>query len=165
MIPRVVISGRIDPEIVEFLSHSLAVVPNMNGEALSREDILRRAEDAQAVMVFPTDVIDEDFLDRCPDLVIVAGAFEGLGGVDVEACTRHGVWVTNVQRLIAESMGNPVSLNQSGFAPEEMRRIAALEASANIFEALIGEHPKGAVNRPDRRLKPNGAIRPTAGSS
>jgi hypothetical protein len=164
MIPRVVISGRIDPEIVEFLSHSLAVVPNMNGETLSREDILRRAEDAQAVMVFPTDVIDEDFLHRCPHLVIVAGAFEGLGGVDVEACTRHGVWVTNVQGLIAESMGNP-SLNQSCFAPEEMRRIAALEASANIFEALIGEYPKGAVNRPDRHLKPNEAIRPTAGSS
>ena len=35
-----------------------------------------------------------------------------------------------------------------GSAVDDVRRAIALEAAANIFEALNGERPKGAINNP-----------------
>ena len=58
--PRVVITQWIHPHIVDLLSRSLEVVPNMTGKSLSREELLRRAQDAQGIMAYlPTDVIDQ----------------------------------------------------------------------------------------------------------
>ena len=163
MHPRIVITHPVDREIVELLSHSFEIVPNMTGETLPRHEVLRRAKDAQAVMISPSDVIDEDFLDRCPHLRIVAGTFEGIGQVDIQACTDRGVWVTNVSCVIAASAAvNVVSARDFAFAPENVGRAAALEAAANICEASIGERPKGAVNslvlpRTAKRIKPGNA--------
>lgn len=162
MSPRVVITEWIDPDIVEFLSRSFEVVPNMTGKSLSRQEVLRRAHNAQAVIVFPSDVIDGDFLDSCPDLVIVAGTFDGLGQVDVQACTYRGVWVTNVSGLVTASIGS-VELE---FTQDGEGRTAVLEAAANIFEAFLEERPKRAVNSPHRRLKPKQTVHaPLASSS
>ncbi len=169
MSQRVVITEWIHPHIIELLSRSLEVVPNMTGKSLSREELLRRAQGAQAIMAFPTDVIDEDLLDWCADLIIVAGAFDGLGRIDVQACTYRGVWATNASGPSTPSFpAGLVSERRSGSSAEEERRAAglALEAAANIFEALIDERPKGAVNSPHRRLKPKRPIHaPPASSS
>jgi len=166
---RVVITQWIHPHIVELLSRSLEVVPNMTGKSLSREELLRRAQDAQGIMAFPTDVIDEDLLDWCADLIIVAGAFDGLGRVDVQAWTYRGVWVTNVSGPSTPPFpASFLSRRRSGLSAEEERRMAALalEAAANIFEAFIEERPKGAVNSPHRRLRPKRPIHaPSASSS
>ena len=152
--PRIVITHPIDREIVDLLSHSFEVVPHMTGETLPRHEALRRAKDAQAVMISPSDVIDGDFLDQCPHLQIVAGTFDGLGRVDVQACTDRGVWLTNASRVVAAPAAGDLA-----FAPENVGRAAALEAAANICEASIGERPKGAVNslalpRTAKRAKP-----------
>ena len=166
MSQRVVITQWIHPHIVELLSRSLEVVPNVTGKSLSREELLRRAQDAQAIMAFPTDVIDEDLLDWCADLMIVAGAFDGLGRVDVQACTYRGVWVTNASSPSTWSFpASIVPRGQSGSSAEEQKRATALEAAANIFEALIDERPKGAVNSPHRRLKPKRPIQAPSASS
>ena len=109
------------------LSHSFVVVPNMSGASLSQEQLLDRTKDAQALMVGPSDVIDRDLLRQCPTLKIVASTFSEPGMVDVHACSDRGVW-------LSVAKGSPA-------AP-----MAALEAAANIFEALTGRRPKGAVN-------------------
>jgi hypothetical protein len=120
-------------------------------------------------MAFPTDVIDEDLLDWCADLIIVAGAFDGLGRVDVQAWTYRGVWVTNVSGPSTPPFpASFLSRRRSGLSAEDERHTAAiaLEAAANIFEALIEERPKGAVNSPHRRLRPKRPIHaPSASSS
>jgi phosphonate dehydrogenase len=127
MQPRVVITRRIQPEIVEMLSHTFVIVPNMTATSLSRDELLRRSKDAQALVVTANDVVDRDFLDQCPDLRIIASTFNGPGLVDVQACSDHGVWYTVVEGLPPES-------------------IAQLEAAANVFEAFLGKNPKGADN-------------------
>jgi phosphonate dehydrogenase len=68
----------------------------MMRESLMREELLRRAVKAHALMVFAPDVIDEDFLSHCPYLRIVAGTCKDYHNIDVEACTRRGIWVTTV---------------------------------------------------------------------
>ena len=100
MKPKVVITHWVHPEILEILSQHCEVIPNLTRETLLREEIIRRSKDAQALMVFMPDSIDNDFLNACSELRIVAAALKGFDNFDVEACTRHGVWFTVVHDLL-----------------------------------------------------------------
>ncbi len=60
------------------------------------------ATDADALMVFMPDSLDEAFLRECPNLKIVAGALKGCDNFDVAACTRLGIWFTIVPDLLTE---------------------------------------------------------------
>ena len=46
------------------------------------------------------DRVDDEMLECCPDLGIVACALKGYDNFDVDACTRRGVWVTVVPDLL-----------------------------------------------------------------
>jgi phosphonate dehydrogenase len=61
---------------------------------------LALATDADAVMVFMPDSIDDAFLAKCSRLKIVAAALKGFDNFDVEACTRRGIWFTIVPDLL-----------------------------------------------------------------
>jgi phosphonate dehydrogenase len=100
MKPRVVITHWVHSEVIESLQDTCEVVPNLSRDTLTREEILRRAWDADALMVFMPDRVDDDFLRHCPNLKIIAGALKGYDNFDVEACNRHRVWFTIVQDLL-----------------------------------------------------------------
>lgn len=53
-------------------------------------------------MVFMPDSIDNEFLQACPKLKVIAAALRGYDNFDVEACTKRGVWFTIVPTLLAE---------------------------------------------------------------
>ncbi len=88
--PRVVITHWVHPEIIELLSQKCEVIPNETRATLPREEIIRRCENAAALMVFMPDAIDEAFLEACPDLKIVAAALKGYDNFHVAACTGRG---------------------------------------------------------------------------
>jgi len=100
MKPKVVVTSWVHPEVINRLAEHCEVVPNTTRERLSREEILSRTKDAQAIMTFMTDSIDDEFLSACPRLQVVACALKGYDNYDVEACTRRGVWITNVPDLL-----------------------------------------------------------------
>jgi phosphonate dehydrogenase len=100
MKPKVVITHWVHPEVIELLSKACEVVPNITRERLAREDIVRRARDADAIMTFMPDSVDEEFLRACPRLKVIGCALKGYDNYDVEACTCHGVWITNVPDLL-----------------------------------------------------------------
>lgn len=140
----------------------------MSRVSLPCEEVLRRARTARAVMLFMPDKVDSSFLDQCPDLRIIAGAFKGYNNVDIKACTDHGVWFTVARGLLtvptaelAISLlhalaGNVVAGDllvwngdftpHLGSAIDDVRRPVALEAAANIYEDLTGTRPGGVVN-------------------
>lgn len=92
--PKVVITHWIHPEVIEYLSETYDVISNQTRETLPTAEILKRAKDADALMAFMPDVIDQAFLDQCKMLKIIAGAFKGYDNIDINACTRNGVWFT-----------------------------------------------------------------------
>jgi phosphonate dehydrogenase len=100
MKPRVVITHWVHDEVVRLLEESCEVIANHERESLSREEILRRTQDAQGIIVFMPDSIDDDFLAACPNLQIVAAALKGYDNFDVESCTRRGIWFTIVPDLL-----------------------------------------------------------------
>lgn len=100
MKPLVVITHRVHDEVRELLSTECRVVSNGTHGTFSREKILGQAREADAIMVFMPDSIDEAFLEACPSLKIVAAALKGCDNFDVDACTRRGVWFTIVRDLL-----------------------------------------------------------------
>ncbi len=87
---KVVITQRVFPQTVDLLSPHAEVV------------VGPPQRDADALMVFMPDALDDEFLRSCPNLKIVAGALKGCDNFDVEACTRLGIWFTVVPDLLTE---------------------------------------------------------------
>ncbi|MBF0557810.1 MAG: hydroxyacid dehydrogenase [Nitrospirae bacterium] len=100
MKPLVVITHWVHADVIDFLRGSCEVMSNESRETLPRDEVLLRAQHAQAIMVFMPDRIDDGFLAACPDLKIVGAALKGYDNFDVEACTRRGIWFTIVQDLL-----------------------------------------------------------------
>lgn len=100
MKPKVVITHWVHPEIIDMLQAVAEVVPNTTRDTLPRGEVLRRAQDADALMAFMPDSIDGAFLDACPKLRIVGAALKGYDNFDVDACTRRGIWFSIVPDLL-----------------------------------------------------------------
>ncbi len=100
MKPKVVLTHRVHAEVIELLAAYCEVIPNTTHESLPRDAILQRTKDAEAIMTFMPDSVDEAFLRACPRLRVVGCALKGYDNYDVDACTRHGVWITNVPDLL-----------------------------------------------------------------
>ncbi|MGF2944431.1 phosphonate dehydrogenase [Mycobacterium sp. Lab-001] len=97
---RVVITHRVHPEVLELLGRSCEVVANQTPESLPRGEVLSRCRDADALLVFMPDRVDEELLRHSPRLKIVAGALKGYDNIDVAACTAAGIWVSYVEDLL-----------------------------------------------------------------
>jgi phosphonate dehydrogenase len=119
--PRVVITHWVHPEVVELLNPQCLLILNPTRESLPREEILQRTKDAQAIMVFMADSIDEAFLRASPELEIVSAALKGYDNFDVEACTRRGVWFS----IVKESLTVPTAELAIGLLIAVTRRMLA----------------------------------------
>jgi phosphonate dehydrogenase len=97
---RIVITHWVHDEVIRLLEGSCEVILNESRESLPRDEILRRTRDAHGIMVFMPDRIDDDFLNACPNLKIVAGALKGYDNIDVASCARRSVWFTVVPDLL-----------------------------------------------------------------
>jgi phosphonate dehydrogenase len=100
MKPKVILTHWVHPEIIELLQSVAEVVPNKTRDTLPREEVLARAKDADALMAFMPDSIDESFLDACPKLKIIGAALKGYDNFDVGACTRRGIWFSIAPDLL-----------------------------------------------------------------
>ena len=98
--PKVVITHWVPPEVIQLLEQSCTVVPNTSRDTLPREEILLRSYDADALMVFMPDRVDENFLASCPALKVIAAALKGYDNFDIDACTRHRVRFTIASSLL-----------------------------------------------------------------
>lgn len=99
---KIVVANKIHDSVRAELESVGQLTLNESDEPWSRETLLRKCGDADALMVFMTETIDEGFLQSCPKLKIIAGALKGYNNLDVPACTKQGVVVTIVPDLLTE---------------------------------------------------------------
>jgi phosphonate dehydrogenase len=97
---RVAVTHWVHDEVLELLGSTCEVVQNRTRLTLPRQAVIEMSKEAQAIMVFMPDSIDEEFLTACPHLKIVAAALKGFDNFDVEACTRRGIWFSIVPDLL-----------------------------------------------------------------
>ena len=99
--PLVVITHKVHDEVKQLLGRRCAVIANDSAETWPREKVLEHTREAEGLLAFMPDTVDEAFLEQCPRLKIVAAALKGYDNFDVQACMRHGVWFTVVPDLLS----------------------------------------------------------------
>jgi glyoxylate reductase len=72
-------------------------------ERPTRDDLMMRMNDTEGLVCLLTEKINEDVLRAAPKLRIVANVAVGYDNVDVAACTKRGVVVTNTPGVLDET--------------------------------------------------------------
>lgn len=72
-------------------------------EKMPREELLQRVADKDAVICLLTEKIDDELLAAAPKLRIVSTVSVGYDHIDVPACTRRNVLVTNTPGVLDET--------------------------------------------------------------
>ena len=101
------------------------VVANPDPEPWPRARLLEASAQADALIAFMPDAIDDRFLAACPRLALIAAALKGYDNFDVAACTRRGVRLTVVPDLLTA----PTAELAVGLTIALMRRLPEADAA------------------------------------
>lgn len=77
-------------------------------EPVQRDVLLDEAAGAAGLLTLLTDRIDAELLAAAPNLRVVANMAVGYDNIDVDACTRRGVLVTNTPGVLTETTADLV---------------------------------------------------------
>jgi len=102
MRPRILVTNWVHEATLQRLSLLGDVDANDSRTPWPRDEVLRRAEKADAILAFMTDCIDAPFVAGCKRLRVVACALKGYDNFDMDACSAAGIWVSIVPDLLTE---------------------------------------------------------------
>ena len=101
--PAVLIS-RLLPRLAVDLARSRAEIDAYAVDgAMPRGELLARLAGKGGLICVISEAIDQALLDACPDLRVVSNVAVGFNNVDVAACTRRGVVVTNTPDVLTDT--------------------------------------------------------------
>ncbi len=103
MRPKVLISRKIFDEAIAMAKKYFAVEDNQDDIPLAPHELVQRLQGKSGAIILLTDRIDEDVLSQCPDLKIICNVAVGYNNIDVEACTRRRVMVTNTPGVLDDT--------------------------------------------------------------
>ena len=103
MKPRLLVTRRVFPEVMELLGARFDIEANPADDEWSREQLLARVRDKDALYVVTSDRIDAELLAAAPSLRIVATGSVGFNHIDLPACRDRGVLVTNTPEVLTEA--------------------------------------------------------------
>jgi glyoxylate reductase len=87
----------------QILNASFDVEYWMEPDRISRPELLRRVKDKEALVCLLTERVNDELLSAAPKLRIVANVAVGFDNIDVPACTRRGIAVTNTPGVLDET--------------------------------------------------------------
>ena len=100
---RVLVTRWVFPEVIEALSRRFEVEQNEEDRPWPAEELARRLRDKAGVMATVMDRFDEAILAQCPDLKVISNIAVGYNNIDVPACTRRGIRVTNTPGVLDDT--------------------------------------------------------------
>jgi gluconate 2-dehydrogenase len=103
MKPRLLVTRRVFPEVLEVLSDAYEIESNPDDAFWTPEEIRTKLAGCDALYVVATDRVDAALLDACPSLRIVATGSVGINHIDVAACSARGIVVTNTPDVLTEA--------------------------------------------------------------
>lgn len=101
--PRVYVTRPIISGPLDRLREIAEVEVNPDDAPLARAELLSAVQGVDAILCHLTETIDEQLLEAAgPALKIVANYAVGYNNIDIEACTRRGVYVSNTPGVLTE---------------------------------------------------------------
>src|SRR6266581_7731549 len=102
--PTVLATRRFPPRVREELERSFELDLHDSEWPPSQVELLARAAGCDGLMLMLTDRVDDELLDTAgPQLRVVANYAVGLDNIDVDACRRRGVVVSNTPDVLTET--------------------------------------------------------------
>lgn len=99
----VLISQRIFDEAVSMVRQHFEVDWNQSETPLAPHVLTQRLRDKVGAIILLTDRIDEEVLSHCPALKILSNVAVGYNNIDVEACIRRRIMVTNTPGVLDDT--------------------------------------------------------------
>jgi lactate dehydrogenase-like 2-hydroxyacid dehydrogenase len=100
---KILITRGIFPEVVDALSQRYEVEHNAEDRPWPPEELARRLQGKSGALATVMDRFDEPVLARCPDLKVIANIAVGYNNIDVPACTKRGIKVTNTPGVLDDT--------------------------------------------------------------
>ena len=100
---KILITRAVFPEVVAALSQRFDVAHNDEDRPWPPEELARRLEGVSGAMATVMDRFDEALLALSPELKVISNIAVGYNNIDVPACTRRGIRVTNTPGVLDDT--------------------------------------------------------------
>lgn len=115
--PRLFITRRLPPAVEERARRSYDVLLNEDDRELGPEDLVRLAQDVDAVLTCTSERWTAGVVDRLPEGVRVIASYSvGYEHIDLDACRRRGILATNTPDVLTEATADVALLCLLGAA-------------------------------------------------
>ena len=101
--PKVYSTHQLFEEARKILDTECEVQYWTDSERPPRDEVLRRVKDKEGLVCLLTEKVNEEFLRSAPKLRIVSNVAVGYDNIDVDACTKRGIAVTNTPGVLDET--------------------------------------------------------------
>ena len=103
---KIVITREIFDDAVEYLEQHFSVVSNQQDHVFAQDEMVDMLQGVDGVQTSSSDHVDDEFLGKCPTLKAICNTAVGYNNIDVDACTRRGVMVTNTPGVLSDSVAD-----------------------------------------------------------
>jgi glyoxylate/hydroxypyruvate/2-ketogluconate reductase len=103
MKPKVQVTRKVFPEVLDFLRPHFDVSGNTADTPLTHTQLAQALSDKVGVLTAINDRIDDALLAQCPKLKAVCNIAVGFNNIDLKACSAHGVMATNTPGVLDDS--------------------------------------------------------------
>ena len=103
---KILVTREVFDETIDFLSGHFEVESNQTDRLYARDELIAKLQGKGGVQTSSSDRIDAELLDKCPTIKAVCNTAVGYNNIDVDACTRHGVMVTNTPGVLTNSVAD-----------------------------------------------------------
>ena len=103
MRPKVLISQKIFDEAMAMVKKDFEVEENQTDTPLPANVLKQKLQGKVGAIILLTDQIDDNVLSQCPDLKIICNVAVGYNNIDIEACTRRRIMVTNTPGVLDDT--------------------------------------------------------------
>ena len=100
---KILITRAVFPEIVEGLSRRFHVEHNAEDRPWTPGELADRLPGKAGAMATVMDKFDEALLSQCPELKVISNIAVGYNNIDVPACTKRGIRVTNTPGVLDDT--------------------------------------------------------------
>jgi glyoxylate reductase len=100
---KVLVTGRLPEEIVAALRVDHEVVVNDKDQPMARDEVLRQITDKHGLLSMLTDRVDEELIEKAPNLKMIANCAVGFNNVDIAAATKRGILVSNTPGVLTDA--------------------------------------------------------------
>ena len=145
---KIVITREIFDDAVEYLEQHFSVVSNQQDHVFAQDEMVEMLQGVDGVQTASSDHVDDEFLGKCPTLKAICNTAVGYNNIDVDACTRRGVIVTNTPGVLSDSVADyaiGLMIATCRRMCEGERYLRAGEFKATYLKQTLGHDVHGAT--------------------